>query len=312
MICTCTMNPSLDYFMEFDRPVVAGAYNRSRSDYYEPGGKGINVSIVLSNLQIPSRALGFVGGFNKDFFITLLEKYSYIQPSFTYTEGNTRVNVKLSDGEKETDLNGEGPRISDEDMEHLMFKTDRLDRGDYFVLAGYSQSYLEEDVCIMLKRLMNDGVRVVLDTRPSICKRVLGDHPFLIKTAQEEMEEELGKSLSRTEITDHMKKVLQEGAENFIVLLRGSREALFACREGVYHCEIVRREKVVSMVGVGDALVGGFLMNSLRSAGSVESFRYGCCCAGATACLHGMANRAQADELDPEISVKCLEEGPLL
>ena len=312
MICTCTMNPSLDYFMEFEKPVTAGAYNRSRREYYEPGGKGINVSIVLSNLQIPTRALGFVGGFNKDFFITLLEKYSFIQPSFTYTEGNTRINVKLSDGHQETDLNGEGPRITDADMERLMAKTDRLDRGDYFVLAGYSQSYLEEDVCIMLERLLNDGVRVVLDTRPSICRRVLGFHPFLIKTTQEEMEEELGKPLSRKEMTDHMKKVLKEGAENFILLTGGGREALFACRDGIYHCAIVRRENIVSMVGTGDALVGGFLLNSLRSAGSVESFRYGCCCAGASAFMHGMANREQADALDESMLAECLEEGPLL
>ena len=309
MICTCTMNPSLDYFMEFDQPVKAGAYNRSRKEYYEAGGKGINVSIVLSNLQIPTRALGFMGGFNKDFFITLLEKYSFIQPSFTYTEGHTRVNVKLADGQKETDLNGEGPLISKDDMERLMAKTARLYKGDYFVLAGYSQSYLESDVRTMLKRMMNDGVKVVLDTRPSITKSALRDHPFLIKTTQEELEEQAEAALTEAEIIDHMKGLQKAGAVNVMVLTNEGKDALLACSEGIYKGLLVRRRKPVSMVGTGDALVGGFLMNCLRSAGTVESFRYGCCCAAATAYVRGFADRAMADELAEKFTVTCLEKG---
>ena len=94
MIYTCTLNPSLDYYMEFDK-VELGKTNRSSLEYYEAGGKGINVSIVLNNLMIPSRALGFVGGFTKDFFISLLQKYEYIEPVFTFIEGHTRINVKV-------------------------------------------------------------------------------------------------------------------------------------------------------------------------------------------------------------------------
>ena len=126
MIFTCTLNPSLDCFMESDTRLSPGGSNRSTLEYYEAGGKGINVSIVLNNLQVPSHACGFLGGFTKDFYITLLEKYSFIQPNFTYTKGHTRINVKYLDGEKETELNAAGPYITTEDMEHLMTKTNRL------------------------------------------------------------------------------------------------------------------------------------------------------------------------------------------
>ena len=73
MICTCTMNPSLDYYLEFDENIKNGKLNRSNLEYYEAGGKGINVSIVLNNLGIPTKAFGFIGGFTKDFYISLLE-----------------------------------------------------------------------------------------------------------------------------------------------------------------------------------------------------------------------------------------------
>ena len=107
MIYTCTLNPSLDYYMEFDK-VELGKTNRSSLEYYEAGGKGINVSIVLNNLMIPSRALGFVGGFTKDFFISLLQKYEYIEPVFTFIEGHTRINVKVKGDLLETELNEAG------------------------------------------------------------------------------------------------------------------------------------------------------------------------------------------------------------
>ena len=87
MIYTCTLNPSLDYYMEGQQELEPGKLNRSQLEYYEAGGKGINVSIVLNNLGIPSRAVGFLGGFTKDFYISLLAKYEFILPNFTYTSG---------------------------------------------------------------------------------------------------------------------------------------------------------------------------------------------------------------------------------
>ena len=89
MIGTCTLNPSLDYYLEFEKEIELGKTNRSNLEYYEAGGKGVNVSIVLNNLHIPSRAFGFLGGFTKDFYISLLQKYEQIRPSFVYIYGIT-------------------------------------------------------------------------------------------------------------------------------------------------------------------------------------------------------------------------------
>lgn len=287
MIVTCTMNPSLDYYMEANAPIVAGSTNRSVMEYYEAGGKGINVSIVLNNLQVPSRATGFVGGFNKDFYITLLEKYSYIQPNFTYTHGHTRINVKYIGNGTETELNAMGPTITNEDMENLMMKTNRLDVGDYFVLGGSCPHYLNDHILAMLERLMNDRVRVCLDVNRRVSDPVMPFHPFLIKTRDTYENERLGRDLSMEEIIAEMKKLVDAGAENVISTVKGGTEAYLVNKDAVYHGVITHHDKAVSMIGTGDALVAGFIMNTQRGNSVLESFRFGCCCSTATAYSKG-------------------------
>lgn len=295
MICTCTLNPSLDYYMEFDHALKDGATNRSQLEYYEAGGKGINVSIVLNNLMIPTRAFGFLGGFTRDFYITLLQKYEYIQPNFTYIEGHTRINVKLHDTESDTDLNAAGPYITSGDMENLKSKVARLDLGDYFVLAGASPEYLTKDIVEMLKSTMESGVRVVLDTSPEVIQDCLAAKPFLIKTTPEELAAVAGHELKdRDAVIAAAKDLVSAGAGNVIVVTNKEIAAL-ACSAGVYECPLVRTEKAISMVGTGDALVAGFLMNYLRSNDAVDSFRFGACCGIATAYSKGLATREKID-----------------
>ncbi|MBO7702930.1 MAG: 1-phosphofructokinase family hexose kinase [Solobacterium sp.] len=283
--------------MESEERLNAEDFNRSRLEYYEAGGKGINVSIVLNNLQVPTRATGFVGGFTKDFYIKLLEKYSYIQPNFTYTSGHTRINVKFSGGGMETELNAAGPYITNEDMENLMMKTNRLDEGDYFVLGGSCPDYLGEYVNAMLERLMNDGVKVILDVKPQVMEPALPFGPFMIKTRDIYQNDYYGRELSDAELLERLKELKAAGAKNVICTIKNGTEALLVCDEGIFHSDILHHERAVSMIGTGDALVGGFIMNSLRSSGSVDAFRFGCCCSTATAYSKGIATREKIEEL---------------
>lgn len=294
MICTCTLNPSLDYYMEFNQNIEPGKYNRSNLEYYEAGGKGINISIVLNNLMIPTRAYGFLGGFTRDFYIQLLQKYEYVQPNFTYIDGHTRINVKLQDG-RDTDVNATGPYITHRDMAHLRAKVDRLDVGDYFVLAGQSPVYLSEDIIAMLKQAIENGVRVVLDTNPDLERACLETKPFLLKTTPDE----LGKLLERTvstkeEIIAGAREVHERGARNVIVVW-DKTNALLVCEEGTYECGLVREEKTINTVGTGDSLVAGFLMNYLRSSDARDSFRFGVCCGSATAYSKGLGTREKIE-----------------
>ena len=303
MIVTCTLNPSLDCYMESSRKLERGEENRSELEYYEAGGKGINVSIVLNNLEVPTKACGFLGGFTKDFYITLLEKYSFIQPNFTYIAGHTRINMKFHDADVDTQFNAAGPYITHEDMEKLMMKTNRLDEGDYFVLAGNCPEHLYDDTAIMLERLVNDGVRVCLNTDTALVKRVLPFHPYIVKTTVPLLEGYLGHAADSEHIVKDLEEMKALGPENVICTSKDGKEAFLACDEGIFLCDIVHQDKAVSMIGTGDALVAGFIMNSMRTPHAVESFRFGCCCSEATAFSKGFGTRDAINELYERVEV---------
>lgn len=304
MIFTCTMNPSLDYYMEFDQPLKTGIRtNRSVLEYYEAGGKGINVSIVLNNLGIPTRALGFVGGFTKDFYISLLAKYEHIIPNFTYIDGHTRINVKMHAGQH-TNVNATGPYITHHAMENLAAKADKLAKGDYLVFAGISQDYLEDDVVAMFQNAIDNEVKVVIDTNPSLMKRILPMKPFLVKTTPDELSQLVDMDIkTKEDAVNGAVKARENGAENVMVLFEDGM-ALMVFEEGAYECQILNHDKAVNNVGTGDSMVAGFLMNYLRSRNVIDSFRFGASCGTATAYSKGLATREKIDASYEEIEVR--------
>ena len=296
MICTCTMNPSLDYYMEFDKGIDGNdAVNRSQLEYYEAGGKGINVSIVLNNLGIPTRAFGFVGGFTKDFYISLLAKYEDIRPNFTYVQGHTRINVKCSANGQWTDLNASGPIITPADMENLQKKVSSLYSQDYFVLAGHTQEYLMDATEQMLKDAIKEKVKVVLDTNAELVKKILPCKPFMIKTTVAELPSFIDSEVNTEEEMIAGAKKLHDAGARYVIVTNHSRSAILVCKEGIYRAQLTRDEKYVSFVGTGDSLIAGFLMNYMRTNDPLDSFRFGASCGSATAYSKGLATRENID-----------------
>lgn len=309
MICTCTMNPSLDYFMEFDQFTNQQKLRRSTSEYYAAGGKGINVSIVLNNLGIPSRAFGFLGGFTKDFYIKLLAKYEQIRPNFTYIDGATRINVKLRLGtETLRDMHAVGPHINADSMNNLMCKVRGLYEGDTLVLAGNTPEYLEEDTKKMLQDAIHSGINVVLDTSPNIMRDMTSCKPFLYKTTPEELSVILGEECkSKESILAGTKKLYEQGVKNVIVLME-TGIAILVCKDGVFKTHVLNRGDAVNTVGTGDSMVAGFLMNYLRSKDALDSFRFGASCGTATAYSKGLATREKIDSMYESTDIVRIDE----
>ena len=298
MICTCTMNPSLDYYMEFDKFENQQKLRRSTLECDEACGKGINVSIGLSNLGIPTRAFGFLGGFTKDFYINLLAKYEDIRPNFTYIDGSTRINVKLRvDSETMRDVHACGPMITHDAMENLMGKVRTLYEGDTFVLAGNVAEYLIEDTEKMLKDAISGDIRVVLDTVPKIMKDMISFKPFLYKTTPVELQEITGKPCNDKEAVIASAKALHEQGVRHVIVLLEDGTAVLACDEGVYESGILSQGPAVNTVGTGDSMVAGFLMNYVRTKDPVDSFRFGASCGSATAYSRGLATREKIDSM---------------
>lgn len=269
MICTCTMNPSLDYFLELKETLQEGKFNRAIGAHYRPAGKGINVSIALNQMQIPSRAAGFLGGFPRDYFITLLQAYPFIEPNFTYIADHTRINVKLKDSAAATEINAEGPEITMSDMQNQIEKVRRLGKGDYFVLGGSSPQYLDAKVMELLRTCVNEGVNLCLDMDARLMEQSSVLTPLVAVRRMRDFNDGVG--------LEQALAMQRAGYAHVLLTDIDVKKAWMVCARGVWSCQLLSEaERAVQVVGATDALMAGFIANHLRSQDVLDSFRFAC------------------------------------
>ena len=186
MIYTVTFNPALDYVVFLD-DLKLGDVNRSTRESIFYGGKGINVSTILNTLGLETTALGFIAGFTGKAIEDGLASQGIHTDFIHLPEGNSRINVKVKHGD-ETEINGQGPVITDEAINGLFAKLDTLTKEDILVLAGSIPNTLPEDIYEkILARLESKGIRIVVDATKDLLLNVLKYHPFLIKPNNHEL-----------------------------------------------------------------------------------------------------------------------------
>ena len=221
MIYTVTFNPSLDYIVRLDE-FVPGMTNRTRSETMFPGGKGINVSIVLHNLGIPSIALGFVAGFTGDEIERGAQSLGVNTDFIHLEQGVSRINVKIK-ADYESEINCRGPEIPDLAISALFDKLDALGEGDILVLSGSIPPTAPDDIYErILERLQGRGVAFVVDATKDLLLKVLKYHPFLIKPNNHELAEMFGVTLKgNDDIALYARKLQDMGAQNVLVSMAG-------------------------------------------------------------------------------------------
>lgn len=295
MVYTVTFNPAVDYIVH-TKELIPGATNRSDSEEIYFGGKGINVSIVLSKLGVKSKALGFAAGFTGE----AIEKgvaEKGIDAEFVHLkEGFSRINVKIKSGE-ETELNGQGPKITDEAIAELFTKLDEIQDGDTLVLAGSIPSSLPADIYErILERLSGKKIRAVVDATKDLLLNVLKYRPFLIKPNNFELGEIFGAEMKSTEdIVKYAGKLKEMGARNVLVSMAGDGAVLLD-ENGQTHVCGVCRGRVKNSVGAGDSMVAGFIAGCEK--GDYEyALKLGTASGGATAFSEGLAEKEKIFEL---------------
>ena len=296
MIYTVTFNPSLDYVVKMG-DLKPGLVNRTESEDLYPGGKGINVSIVLKNLGIDSRPLGFSAGFTGR-EIELLLKQCGCPADFIPVEGGlSRINVKIRAGE-ETEINGQGPDITPAHLDRLYEKLDRLRGGDILVLAGSIPSTLPDDIYeTILRRLDGRGIRFVIDATGDLLLSALKYRPFLIKPNNHELAEMFGVTLSgRDDIVAHAQKLREMGAQNVLISMAGDG-AILIDENGNRHEDRPPKGQVVNSVGAGDSMVAGFLAGYLKTRDYGYAFEMGLCTGSASAFKEWLAEEADVMRL---------------
>ena len=294
MIYTVTFNPSIDYIVRLEQ-FTTGEINRVNYEQILPGGKGINVSIVLKNLGHDSTALGFLAGFTGVAMQQMLHSFGITDDFVRLGDGFSRINVKIK-AESETEINGQGPVITEEAQRALFEKLDRLTHGDTLVLAGSIPNTLPDDIYErIMERLDGRGIRIVVDATKNLLRHVLKYRPFLIKPNNHELGEMFGAELKTDdEIVFHAKKLQEEGATNVLISMAGDG-AILLTAEGVFYRSAAPKGTLVNSVGAGDSMVAGFLAGFMESGGSYErAFYMGVAAGSASAFSPNLATRAEA------------------
>ena len=308
MIYTVTFNPAIDYVVRMD-DLKTGETNRTVSEEYFFGGKGINVSIMLNELGIESTAMGFISGFTGRALEQGLQKQG-IKTAFIELdekEGITRINMKIKSGEEgsltETEINGQGPAITDSAVELLFGRTAALGEGDILVISGSVPSSMPEDTYEQILAGLTDkedpekGTRipVVVDATGDLLLNVLSYKPFLIKPNNDELAEMLGSPMEETEqIIEGAKELRRRGARN-VIISRGAKGAVMVTEDDQVIVQDPILGKTVNSVGAGDSMVAGFLTGYIRQNSYEYALRLGTAAGSATACSPGLASKEEIE-----------------
>lgn len=298
MIYTVTFNPAIDYVVHTNEMQV-GRVNRSSAEEIYFGGKGINVSIVLGRLGVRSIALGFIAGFTGKAIADGVQKEGVETDFIELSEGFSRICVKIKSG-TETELNGRGPAIGEDDINKLFAKLDALTENDTLVLAGSVPGSLPENIYEeILKRLKPKNIRAVVDAANKLLLNVLEYEPFLIKPNNFELEEMFGETLDTDEkIIAAAMKLRKMGAKNVLVSM-AEKGAILVCENGDIHKCPACKGTTVNSVGAGDSMLAGFIAG-LEQSDLSYALKLGTAAGGATAFSNDLAKREEIEKLMDE------------
>ena len=292
MVYTVTFNPSLDYIVTVD-DFKLGLTNRTTSELMLPGGKGINVSIVLSNLGIENSAIYFSAGFVGDEITRRVLESGITSEEIKLEDGCSRINLKLKsiDG---TEINGMGPDISDDNIKQLYSKLDKIQAGDTLVLAGSIPSSMPSSIYSdIMEYLDGKGIRIVVDATKDLLMNVLKYKPFLIKPNNHELGEIFGVELkTRESVVPYAQKLLEMGAENVIISMAGEG-AVFVASDGQVYLREAPKGKLVNGVGAGDSMVAGFIAGYIEQGDLLHAFKMGLSSGSASAFSEFLATKEE-------------------
>lgn len=297
MIYTITFNPSIDYIVSVDH-FQLGEVNRTSTEYLLPGGKGINVSIVLNNLGLESIALGFISGFTGQEIKKRVENDFKVKTNFIDVEnGYSRINFKMKSDE-ESEVNGNGPLIDNKHLKQLFDQLNNLNEGDILILSGSIPKCLSDDIYNeIMKKLNHRGIEIVVDATGDLLMKVLENKPFLIKPNNHELGEMFHVKLSGIDdIVKYAKKLQDMGAKNVLISMAGDG-ALLICQNGKVYFSEAPKGIVKNSVGAGDSMVAGFIAGYVNTHDYVNAFKMGVATGSASAFSENLATKEEVEAL---------------
>ena len=296
MVYTVTFNPALDYTLSVDS-LCFERINRASDAEISYGGKGINVSVILTRLGVENTALGFSAGFTGKELEALLNADN-IKNDFVHIEnGATRINVKIRYG-KELDINTDGAQISEKDIATLNEKLNIIESGDYLVLAGSVPKTLKNSGYeLILESLKHKDLRLIVDAEDELLLGTLKYKPFLIKPNHHELGAIFNADIDSDEKAVFYAKELQKlGAQNVLVSL-AERGAILVDEHGNIHKISNAEGTLINSVGCGDSMLAGFIAGYIKSGDYAEALKLAGACGNATAFSQGLAKKSEIERI---------------
>ena len=290
MIYTVTLNPALDYTIQVDH-LTLGHTNRTTKENLFAGGKGINVSSVLNELGFESCVLGFTADFTGVQLENMLTQQG-IKTDFIHVKnGMTRINVKVK-SDSESEINGKGPVIEEEDFKKLLQQITSLNKDDYLILSGSIPSCMPEDTYEqIIKAVSQKGLNIVVDAEKRLLLNTLKYHPFLIKPNKHELENLFEIKIDHQhQIVECAQKLQEKGARNVLVSMDKDGAVLISETGQIYHMKSAEGT-LINSVGAGDSMIAGFLAGWLKTHDFKQALLLGTACGGATAFSDGLAKK---------------------
>lgn len=276
MIYTCTLNPAVDFYVQVPE-FSTGRINQGELLRFVPGGKGLNVSMVLKQLGVENIALGFIGGKFGKLLQELLIEYN-ITTDFVEIKGETRLNVKIRD-ELETDINLVGPEVTKSEVDKLLSKLDIINPNDYLVVGGKAPKTSESIISMIGSYAKKKDLNLIVDMSGNDLETMLNYQPLLIKPNKEELETLIKRKLDNlSEIETVCKYLINKYHITYVLVSLGKDGAILISKdESIY--EKAPIGKVINTVGAGDALLAGFLASYTKSPDLKAALQQGIKCA---------------------------------
>ncbi|WP_125605659.1 1-phosphofructokinase [Lapidilactobacillus bayanensis] len=304
MIYTVTVNPAIDYVVQIDH-LNLGRVNYLQHTNFIAGGKGINVSKILTQLGSANTAWGFIGGFTGQFLETTLRQ-EQIKFDFTSIADNTRVNVKLK-SDQETEMNAVGPRVTATELAAFKKQFDQVQAGDTVIFSGSLLPQLTNDFYLeLIDLVVAKGAEFAIDTTGQALLDTLNKKPFVIKPNHHELADLFNTTIENDQqLLTYAAKLQESGAKNVLISMAGAG-AYYLSPEHIYH-SVAPVGQVVNSVGAGDSMLAGFIGEFSQHHDPKMAFKYGLACGSATAFTEDIANIEQINALLPQIKIDLIK-----
>ncbi|WP_208587741.1 1-phosphofructokinase [Gracilibacillus suaedae] len=310
MIYTLTANPAIDLYVGLDQ-LKPNVVNRTYEEDYQPNGKAINVSIMLSKLGITNTAIGFIGGFTGEFIEQELKKLS-INTSMVYVKGITRINL-FANADQEYKIVNKGPMISRTKKTEMLDKINTIPANSILFVSGSLPRGIEDDFYINIAEICDQKeIKLILDISSHALLDCLKYKPLLIKPNEDELASLFQLSpadLNEEKIIELSKKLLKMGAQQVLVS-RGEKGAIYTSSQRIMKVSSAKGQ-VVNTACAGDALLSTFIGKLELHHSLEDALIYASAAGAATAFSKGLCNLSHIQALIPDIQINKLKEESL-